>query len=124
MVRAAEPVERVFRALADPTRRKVLERLGRGSASMTELAGPFRMALPSFVQHMRVLEESGLVSSKKVGRVRTYHLAPQRLKAAEQWLSGRISDEAAVADMAAKFQNLVSAWEEVASVETSRTAAR
>jgi DNA-binding transcriptional ArsR family regulator len=87
MVRAAEPVERVFRALADPTRRKVLERLGRGSASMTELAGPFRMALPSFVQHMRVLEESGLVSSKKVGRVRTYHLAPQRLKAAEQWLS-------------------------------------
>src|SRR5687768_10857161 len=87
MVQAAAPVESVFRALGDPTRRKVLERLGRGSASVSELAGPFRMALPSFVQHMRVLEECGLVRSEKVGRVRTYRLAPERLRVAEDWLS-------------------------------------
>ena len=88
MVKAAErPLEVVFRALGDPTRRKVLERLGRGAASVSELAGPFKMALPSFVQHMRVLEGCGLVRSEKVGRVRTYRLAPERLRAAEDWLS-------------------------------------
>lgn len=87
MPQSAEPVELVFKALGDPTRRKVLERLGRGPASMTELAAPFQMALPSFVQHMRVLEQCGLVSSAKIGRVRRYALAPQRLKVAEQWLA-------------------------------------
>src|SRR5688500_9226737 len=87
MARAAHALESACRALGDPTRRKVLERLGRGAASVTELAGPFRMALPSFVQHMRVLERSGLVKSKKVGRVRTYELAPERLRVAEDWLS-------------------------------------
>jgi DNA-binding transcriptional ArsR family regulator len=87
MAHAAESLERVFRALGDATRRQVLERLGRGSASMSELAARFRMALPSFVQHMRVLEECGLVRSKKVGRVRTYHLAPHRLREAEDWLA-------------------------------------
>jgi len=83
----AEPIDGVFRALSDPTRRHVLERLSRSPASVTELAEPFDMALPSFVQHMKVLEESGLVRSKKVGRVRTYQLAGARLKLAENWLS-------------------------------------
>ena len=80
-------VEKVFRALADPTRRRVVERLGRGPASVTELAEPFAMALPSFVQHLNVLESTGLVRSRKRGRVRTYRLVPERLKLAEDWLS-------------------------------------
>ena len=79
----------VFRALTDPTRRAVLERLTRGPAPVSELAQPFEMALPSFVQHLQVLEKCGLVQSKKQGRVRTYTLAPQPLKAAEHWLSAQ-----------------------------------
>jgi DNA-binding transcriptional ArsR family regulator len=79
----------VFRALTDPTRRAVLERLARGPAAVSELAQPFKMALPSFVQHLGVLEDCGLVLSNKKGRVRTYALAPQPLKAAENWLSAQ-----------------------------------
>jgi DNA-binding transcriptional ArsR family regulator len=79
----------VFQALADPTRRAVLERLTRGPAAVSELAQPFRMALPSFTQHLGVLEDCGLVRSRKRGRVRTYALAPRPLKAAEHWLSAR-----------------------------------
>ena len=82
-----QELTRVFHALSDPTRRAVLERLTRGPAAVGELAQPFRMALPSFVQHLGVLEECGLVRSKKQGRVRTYILAPQPLTAAERWLS-------------------------------------
>ena len=78
---------RVFQALADPTRRAVLERLTRGPTAMSELAQPFHMALPSFSQHLDVLEDCGLVRSSKEGRVRTYQLAPQPLKAAEGWLA-------------------------------------
>ena len=87
MANQSPPLDRVFRALADPTRRAVLERLARGAAPVTELARPFAMALPSFVQHLRVLEESGLVRSRKAGRVRTYHLAPRGLGAAEHWMA-------------------------------------
>jgi DNA-binding transcriptional ArsR family regulator len=79
-------LNRVFQALADPTRRAVLQRLGSGPAAMSELALPFKMALPSFAQHLDVLENCGLVRSRKAGRVRTYQLAPQRLKVAESWL--------------------------------------
>lgn len=86
MRNAAEAVDSVFRALSDPTRRHVLERLSRSPASVSELAAPFDMALPSFVQHLTVLEGCGLVRSKKVGRVRTYQLVPKRLKLAENWL--------------------------------------
>ena len=82
-----QELTRVFHALSDPTRRAVLERLTSGPAAVSELAQPFRMALPSFVQHLGVLEECGLVRSKKQGRVRTYTLAPQPLTAAEHWLS-------------------------------------
>ena len=79
----------IFHALADPTRRAVLERLTHGPAAVSELAQPFEMALPSFVQHLGVLEGCGLVRSKKVGRVRTYTLSPQPLTAAEDWLSAQ-----------------------------------
>jgi DNA-binding transcriptional ArsR family regulator len=79
-------LDQVFRALADPTRRAVLEQLNRGPAPMSELARPFRMALPSFTQHMNLLEECGLVLSRKQGRVRTYRLSPEPLQAAENWL--------------------------------------
>lgn len=77
----------VFRALGDPTRRAVVERLGRGPAAVGVLAAPFRMALPSFLQHLRVLEDCGLVTSRKKGRVRTYRIAPRPLKAADHWLA-------------------------------------
>jgi DNA-binding transcriptional ArsR family regulator len=78
---------RVFQALADPTRRAVLERLAGGPAAMSELAAPFRMALPSFAQHLDVLEDCGLVRSHKEGRVRTYRIEPRTMKAAEGWLA-------------------------------------
>ena len=76
----------VFQALADPTRRAVLRRLSGGPAPVKELAQPFDMALPSFTQHLQVLENCGLVRSRKTGRVRTYQLAPQPLKVAEGWM--------------------------------------
>jgi DNA-binding transcriptional ArsR family regulator len=79
-------LNRVFQALADPTRRAVLERLSSGPAPMSELAQPFKMALPSFSQHLDVLENCGLVRSRKAGRVRTYQLAPRPLKVAEHWM--------------------------------------
>ena len=80
-------IDGVFRALADPTRRQVLERLGRSPASVSELAKPFDMALPSFVEHLKILEGYGLVRSEKTGRVRTYQIVPKRLQQAEDWLA-------------------------------------
>ncbi len=82
-----ETPERVFRALSDATRCRVLQRLSRSPAPVSELAAPFDMALPSFLQHLGVLESCGLVRSSKRGRVRTYELVPERLKAAEDWLA-------------------------------------
>ena len=82
-------LDRVFRALADPTRRAVLHRLSGGMAPVSELAKPFDMALPSFLQHLDVLERSGLVRSRKSGRVRTYRIAPGPLRAAESWMSAQ-----------------------------------
>lgn len=86
MVSAAK-TDDVFRALSDATRRKVLERLARGPASVSELAEPFNMRLPSFVQHLSVLEKSRLVTSRKEGRVRVFQIVPEQLKAAEDWFS-------------------------------------
>jgi len=77
----------VFHALADLTRRVVLERLNRGPALMSELAEPFAMALPSFSQHLDVLEDCGLVRSSKEGRVRTYELQPKPLETAGHWMA-------------------------------------
>ena len=88
MVQSAA-ADAVFHALSNPTRRKVLERLSVGPATVSELAAPFDMQLPSFVQHLSVLEQSRLVRSKKRGRVRTYEIVPARLKVAEDWLSGQ-----------------------------------
>ena len=79
----------VFSALSNATRRKVLEQLSDGPASVSELAAPFEMALPSFVQHLAVLERSRLVKSKKRGRVRTYEIVPGRFEVVEDWLTAR-----------------------------------
>ncbi|MEO5815152.1 MAG: metalloregulator ArsR/SmtB family transcription factor [Gemmatimonadaceae bacterium] len=79
----------VFHALSNSTRRKVLEQLSVGPATVGELAAPFDMKLPSFVQHLSVLEQSRLVKSKKRGRVRTYEIAPERFKVVEDWLAER-----------------------------------
>jgi DNA-binding transcriptional ArsR family regulator len=79
----------VFHALSNPTRRQVLERLSVGPASVSELAAPFDMQLPSFVQHLSVLERSRLIKSKKRGRVRTYEIAPERFQVVEDWLAAR-----------------------------------
>jgi DNA-binding transcriptional ArsR family regulator len=81
--------DKVFHALANPTRRKVLERLSAGPATVSELAAPFDMQLPSFVQHLAVLERSRLITSKKRGRVRTYEIAPERFSVVEDWLTAR-----------------------------------
>ena len=88
MVHAAA-ADDVFHALANPTRRKVLERLSSGPATVSDLAARFDMQLPSFVQHLGVLEQSRLVRSKKRGRVRTYEIAPERFQVAEGWLTAR-----------------------------------
>jgi DNA-binding transcriptional ArsR family regulator len=88
MVQSAATDE-VLHALANPTRRKVLERLSVGPASVSELAAPFDMQLPSFVQHLSVLEQSRLVKSKKRGRVRTYEITPERFKVVEDWVTAR-----------------------------------
>jgi DNA-binding transcriptional ArsR family regulator len=80
-------VDDVFNALSNSTRRKVLEQLSTGPATVSELAAPFDMKLPSFVQHLSVLERSRLVKSRKRGRVRTYEIAPERFKVAEDWLT-------------------------------------
>lgn len=86
MTNQSIPLDRIFQALSDPTRRAVVERLTLGPASVSELARPFSMALPSFTQHLSVLEESGLVISRKSGRVRTYALETQTLAGAQDWL--------------------------------------
>jgi DNA-binding transcriptional ArsR family regulator len=75
----------LFHALADTTRRGIVQQLGRGVASVSELASPFDMALPSFMKHIGVLESSGLIVSQKVGRVRTCKLMPEKLAAIEKW---------------------------------------
>jgi DNA-binding transcriptional ArsR family regulator len=82
-------VDEAFRALSNPTRRKVLERLSVAPATVSELAEPFDMQLPSFVQHLSVLERSRLVKSKKRGRVRTYEIVPERFEVVEDWLTAR-----------------------------------
>ena len=82
----------MFHALADPTRRSIVERLSRGAASVSDLARPLRISLPAVLQHLRVLERSGLVRTEKVGRVRTCHIEPAALSTAEQWIAARRAD--------------------------------
>jgi DNA-binding transcriptional ArsR family regulator len=83
------PLDRIFRALADPSRRDMVERLSRGPASVSELAQPLAMSLPAVIQHLQVLEASGLVHSEKVGRVRTCRIDAAALQPAERWISAR-----------------------------------
>jgi DNA-binding transcriptional ArsR family regulator len=87
MTAATQTLDTAFHALANATRRAVVERLGKGPATVSELAKPFDMALPSFMQHLQVLEDSGLVQSKKLGRVRTVRIRPTKLKRAAGWLA-------------------------------------
>lgn len=89
MLNQAPPLDLAFKALADPTRRGIVERLSRGPASVGELAEPFAISLPAVLQHLRLLEASGLVRTEKVGRVRTCRLEPAALRAAEAWMAAR-----------------------------------
>lgn len=82
-------LDQVFQALADPTRRAVLERLSKGAASVSELAAPLDMALPSVMQHLSVLETSGLIKTRKQGRVRMCEARPAALTIAEKWIAAR-----------------------------------
>ena len=82
-------LDMMFQALGDPSRRTMVQRLSQGPASVSELARPLNMSLPAVVQHLQVLEASGLVKSEKVGRVRTCRLEPAALQTAEQWIIER-----------------------------------
>jgi DNA-binding transcriptional ArsR family regulator len=82
-------LDQVFHALADPTRRGMVERLVRGPATVSELSRPLAMSLPAVLQHLQVLEVSGLVRSEKAGRVRTCRIEPDALRAAEAWVTGQ-----------------------------------
>jgi len=86
MFKQSERLDRTFHALADPTRRALLQRLTRGPASVGALARPLAMSLPAVMQHLAVLERSGLVQSRKRGRTRTCQVNPQALSAAERWI--------------------------------------
>ena len=81
--------DRVFQALADPYRRRFVEQLAKGPASVKELAAPENVGLPAVLKHLRVLEEGGIVVSEKVGRVRTCHIEPKALRSAEHWIAER-----------------------------------
>jgi DNA-binding transcriptional ArsR family regulator len=89
MLNQQSALDLTFQALADPTRRAMVERLSRRPTSVSELARPFSMSLPAVMQHLAVLESSGLVVSEKVGRVRTCRIEPQALGLAEQWINER-----------------------------------
>ena len=86
MQSAADPLSRVFHALADPTRRAMIERLARGPLRVGDLAEPFAVSRPAISQHLRVLEEAGVVTSEKHGRVRTVSLRPGALDVVHLWL--------------------------------------
>lgn len=108
----------VFQALADPTRRAVIQRLGTGPASTKELAEPFKMALPSFMQHLTTLENSGLIASKKIGRIRTWQIDEEKLDAVETWMREQRMLWEARTD---RFANYVEALYEKESEMTEKT---
>jgi DNA-binding transcriptional ArsR family regulator len=89
MLNQSAALDRVFQALADPSRRAMVQRLSRGPASVSELAAPLDMSLPAVVQHLQLLEASGLVRSEKLGRVRTCRIEAAALRQAEHWISER-----------------------------------
>ena len=89
MPRAAVNIDRVFHALGDPTRRAIVQRLSAGPVSVSQLAAPLAITLAAVVQHLQILEDSGLVHTEKVGRVRTCRIESEGLSAAEQWIADR-----------------------------------
>ena len=89
MLNQSSPLDLAFQALADPTRRAMVERLARSPASVSDLARPLSMSLPAVMQHLAVLEGSGLVVSQKIGRVRTCRVEPKTLSLVEQWINAR-----------------------------------
>ena len=89
MLNYETPLDLAFQALADPTRRAMVERLAKGPASVSELKAPFVMSLPAVMQHLALLETSGLVVTQKSGRVRTCRINPARLAEAERWIEGQ-----------------------------------
>jgi DNA-binding transcriptional ArsR family regulator len=91
MLNQPHDIDRLMHALADPTRRRMVERLGDGPATVKALASPLPMSLAAVMQHLHVLERSGLVATEKVGRVRTCHLEPARLQVVEEWIAERRS---------------------------------
>ena len=101
-----EQFDRLFRALADPHRRHMVERLACGPASVKELAQPIAIALPSALKHLKVLEDGGIVMSQKSGRVRTYRIRPHALKTVSRWVKQR---ESAIS---AAFDRLVGAMQD------------
>ena len=118
-------LDRVFGALSDPTRRAIVMRLCAGEASVGDLADPFAMALPSFLKHIRVLEESGLVVSEKSGRVRTCRLRPEAMAGAEDWLQQqRAIWEARLDRFEAYVMKLKKEKERAAAKRPSRTIKR
>lgn len=99
-------LDAIFQALADPTRRSIIIRLCEGPASVSELAKPFAMSLPAIVQHVQVLENSGLVRTQKIGRVRSCSLVPASVRLAEDWLGRRRTDQERRLD---RLENFLSA---------------
>lgn len=97
------PLPAVFQALADPTRLAIVGVLGRGPATVSVLAAPFPMALPSFMKHLTVLERCGVIRSKKTGRVRTCELRPKTLSQAERWLTDQRATWESRSDRMAAF---------------------
>jgi DNA-binding transcriptional ArsR family regulator len=92
MLNLSNALDLSYQALSDPARRTMLDRLSAGPASVSELAKPLAMSLPAVMQHLQVLEASGLVRSEKIGRVRTCHIEPQALHQAEVWIAERRAD--------------------------------
>ena len=89
MLNQSPMLDPVFQALSDPTRRAIVDRLSHGPASVSSLAAPLPMSLPAVMQHLTVLEKSGLIRSEKVGRVRTCRIEPVAMQTAEQWIAER-----------------------------------
>jgi DNA-binding transcriptional ArsR family regulator len=89
MLKQRPELDGVFHALSDPSRRSIVERLSRGSATVTDLAAPLPMSMPAVLQHLQVLERSGLVRSRKVGRVRTCSVDVDALRPVERWIDER-----------------------------------
>jgi DNA-binding transcriptional ArsR family regulator len=105
MLNDSPQLDRAFQALSDPVRRRMLARLSHGPASVSELAQPFSISLPAILQHLKALEDSGLVRSQKKGRVRTVQLQPNVLSTAETWIAERRREWEAQLD---RFENYLS----------------